>query len=98
MAKRKVSSTACNFFCPNLERLRVSLFALSPCSLASLFLLSRNLSLSLSFRAHRLDLNDLLDGPAAPSATSNVVSTPAYPASGGGGDLLDLLDGGQAAQ
>ncbi|CAK9035289.1 unnamed protein product [Durusdinium trenchii] len=41
-----------------------------------------------------LDLNDLLDGPAAPSATSNVVSTPAYPASGGGGDLLDLLDGG----
>jgi len=42
-----------------------------------------------------LDLNDLLDGPAAaaPAATSA-----GYPApSSGGGDLLDLLDGGPSA-
>ena len=43
------------------------------------------------FLGLRLDLNDLLDGQAAP-ATGGTGGTAAYPATGGGGgDLLEAL-------
>lgn len=44
-----------------------------------------------------LDLNDLLDAPSGAAVPSTSPAPAAYPAASGGGDLLDLLDGGPAA-